>query len=173
MQLEIGSVHEGKVVEITKFGAFVEVGGKTGMVHISEISNTYVNEIKDHVQVDQTVKVKVINITEEGKISLSIKKAAPTPERPKRSSGDRGRKQPEQRNSGENRSFQGNRRGFERNSAPRDVNSPPPEFGSIPSQPRDSSFEDMLSRFKQTSEEKFSDLKRIQDNKRRSGARRK
>jgi len=162
MQLEIGNIYDGKVTEITKFGAFVEVSGKTGMVHISEISNTYVNEIKDHVSVGQEVKVKVIGITEEGKISLSIKKAMPAPERPKRNFGDKNTK-----------SFDKNK-SFKRNiSQPRDASMPPPEFDSVGSQPKDNSFEDMLNRFKQTSEEKFSDLKRIQDNKRRTGARRK
>lgn len=186
MELEIGNIYEGKVTEITKFGAFVEVLGKTGMVHISEISNTFVNEIKDHVSVGQTVKVKVINITEEGKISLSIKKALPAPERPKRSFGDkndRGQRKNGsdgargfERNGGQsNRGFDKNRGGFRKNNTPppRDLNAPPPEFDRAPARPKDSSFEDMLSKFKLASEEKFSDLKRIQDNKRRTGARRK
>lgn len=171
MQLEIGNIYEGKVTEITKFGAFVEVEGKTGMVHISEISNTYVSEIKDHLTVGQEVKVKVIGISEEGKISLSIKKAMPAPERPKKNFGDRNGKSFDKGNG--QRSFDRNK-GFKKNvSQPRDASMPPPEFDSVGSQPKDNSFEDMLNRFKQTSEEKFSDLKRIQDNKRRTGARRK
>lgn len=75
MQLAIGDVLEGKVTGITKFGAFVELEpGKTGMVHISEVSTDYVEDISQYLKKDQTVKVKVINITEEGKISLSIKR---------------------------------------------------------------------------------------------------
>lgn len=75
MQLAIGDVLEGKVTGITKFGAFVELPeGKTGMVHISEVSADYVEDISQYLKQDQIVKVKVINITEEGKISLSIKK---------------------------------------------------------------------------------------------------
>ena len=78
MQLEVGSILEGKVTGITKFGAFVELpGGKTGMVHISEVASTYVKEIKDFLTENQTVKVKVISISEEGKVALSIKKVAP------------------------------------------------------------------------------------------------
>ena len=78
MQLEIGDVLEGKVTGITKFGAFVELPeGKTGMVHISEVSSAYVEDISQYLKQDQVVKVKVINITDEGKISLSIKKAMP------------------------------------------------------------------------------------------------
>ena len=63
MQLAIGDVLEGKVTGITKFGAFVELEpGKTGMVHISEVSTDYVEDISQYLKKDQTVKVKVINI---------------------------------------------------------------------------------------------------------------
>ena len=82
MQLEVGKIYEGKVTGITKFGAFVELEkGTTGMVHISEIANTYVSEIKDHITEGETVKVKVLALGENGKISLSIKKALPMPEK--------------------------------------------------------------------------------------------
>ena len=81
MQLEVGTILEGKVTGITKFGAFVELPDKmTGMVHISEVAATFVKEIRDFVTEGQTVKVKVLSIGEDGKISLSIKKAqAPAP----------------------------------------------------------------------------------------------
>ena len=80
MQLETGSILEGKVTGITKFGAFVELpGGRTGMVHISEIAATYVKEIRDFVTENQMVKVKILNIGEDGKISLSMKRAADNP----------------------------------------------------------------------------------------------
>ncbi len=76
MHFEVGSILDGKVTGITKFGAFVDLSdGKTGMVHISEVAPTYVKDIKDHLTENQTVKVKVLNIGEDGKISLSIKKA--------------------------------------------------------------------------------------------------
>lgn len=78
MQLEVGSIVEGKVTGITKFGAFVDLGGKTGMVHISEITTSYVKEIRDYLTENQTVKVKVLAIAPDGKISLSIKQAART-----------------------------------------------------------------------------------------------
>lgn len=75
MQLEVGMVLEGKVTGITKFGAFIELpGGKTGMVHISEVAPTFVKEIRDFVTENQTVKVKVLSISEDGKVSLSMKK---------------------------------------------------------------------------------------------------
>lgn len=83
MGLEVGSVIEGKVTGITKFGAFVSLPeGRSGLVHISEVANTYVNDVNEHVKLGQTVKVRVMNVTEDGKINLSIKRAespAPAP----------------------------------------------------------------------------------------------
>ena len=91
MDWEIGEILEGKVSGITKFGAFVALpGGKSGLVHISEVANTFVSDVSEHVQVGQTVKVKLLSVTPEGKINLSIKRAlppepAPRPEaRPRR-----------------------------------------------------------------------------------------
>ncbi len=86
MGLEVGAVCNGKITSITKYGAFVALGeGKSGMVHISEISHTYVNDINEHLKSGQEVKVKVIGIDENGRISLSIRKAEPRPERPQQS----------------------------------------------------------------------------------------
>lgn len=83
MELAVGAIAEGKVTGITNFGAFVALpGGKTGMVHISEIANTYVNNIRDHLTEGQEVKVKVLAIDPAGKINLSIKKALDPPPRP-------------------------------------------------------------------------------------------
>ena len=74
MQLEVGAVVEGKITGIVPFGAFVDIGeGKSGLVHISEISDVFVKEVSKHVEVGQTVKVKVIKINNDGKIELSIK----------------------------------------------------------------------------------------------------
>ena len=76
MELAVGEVLEGKVSGITKFGAFVLLpGGKSGLVHISEVANTFVSDVNEHVQIGQTVKVKVLSISEEGKINLSMKRA--------------------------------------------------------------------------------------------------
>ena len=75
MQIEQGSVVKGKVTGLTDFGAFVELeGGKTGMIHISEVSTSYVKDIREHLQLNQEVTAKVISISPEGKIALSIKK---------------------------------------------------------------------------------------------------
>lgn len=172
MQLEVGKIYEGKVTGITKFGAFVELEpGTTGMVHISEVANTFVNEIKDHLTEGQQVKVKVLNITDEGKISLSIKKAVdnPPPRRDFKKQGGNG---------GNRGGFNGgNRNGGNRGGKPSNgVNNhsnssaQPPMFAmEKPQSSGDASFEDMLSRFKANSEEKMSDLKNIMDKKRRPG----
>ncbi len=86
MLIEVGSIVEGKVSGITAFGAFIQLPeGKTGLVHISEIAGGYVKNVKDFLQEDQDVKVKVLSIDDKGKISLSIKKASENSEgRPSR-----------------------------------------------------------------------------------------
>ena len=152
MPHEVGSIIEGKVTGITKFGAFVELpGGKTGMVHISEVAPTFVKEIRDFVTENQTVKVKVLSISEEGKISLSIKKAMdPAQQQPQRreSRGNNGPRTPRQ---------------------PRPAAVSPGRPGNYEWQSRrieGGSFEDMMSRFKQSSDEKMSDLKRAVESKR-------
>ena len=76
MPLEVGTIVEGKVTGITKFGAFVALPeGKSGLVHISEIANSFVSDVHEHVQMGQAVKVRVLSVSEEGKINLSIKRA--------------------------------------------------------------------------------------------------
>mgnify|MGYP003282418035 len=78
MDLTVGAIVEGKVTGITKFGAFVALPeNKSGMVHISEVASSFVNDIKDFLQEGQQVKVKIINIDQQGRINLSIKKAQP------------------------------------------------------------------------------------------------
>ena len=87
MQLEVGKTVEGKVTGITNFGAFIQIdGGKTGLVHISEVALTYVKEIKAHLKEGDRVKAKVLSIDEKGKVSLSIKKALEEENRKKASS---------------------------------------------------------------------------------------
>lgn len=135
MELEVGQIVEGKVTGITKFGAFVNLGdGKTGMVHISEISRSYVTSIEDHIHMGDTVRMKVLTIGDDGKISLSIKRAE-MQEHPQRSEA----------------------RGF---SGPRTPSKPDPNCTWTPKKAEPASFEEMMNRFKQTSDEKFSDLKR-------------
>ena len=81
MELTVGAILEGKVKSITNFGAFVALPeNKTGMVHISEVANAYVSDIRQHLTEGQDVKVMVIG-TENGKINLSIKRLEPKPQR--------------------------------------------------------------------------------------------
>lgn len=149
MAVEVGSIVEGKVTGITKFGAFVELpGGKTGMVHISEIAATYVKEIRDFLQENQVVSVKVIAITPEGKVNLSIKRAIEQPPRSTNAGprfGQSQRTAPPPRRTGPGSDIDFSRQ----NNGPQ-------------------SFEDMLSRFKQTSDDKMSDIRRNLDSKRGS-----
>lgn len=82
MSIEVGSKLQGKVTGITNFGAFVELpGGSTGLVHISEVADNYVKDIHDHLKVGDEVEVKVINVEENGKIGLSIRKAKDRPKK--------------------------------------------------------------------------------------------
>ncbi|HAN20908.1 MAG: hypothetical protein A2Y15_02825 [Clostridiales bacterium GWF2_36_10] len=75
MQLEIGSAVKGKVSGITKFGAFIALeGGMTGLVHISEISKDFVNDINTFLKVDQEVEAIVLSIDEKGRIALSLRR---------------------------------------------------------------------------------------------------
>ncbi|HHV31739.1 S1 RNA-binding domain-containing protein [Caproiciproducens sp. LBM24188] len=134
MQLEVGTVLEGKVTGITKFGAFVELpGGKTGMVHISEVAPTFVKEIRDFVTENQTVKVKIMSISEDGKVSLSMKKAITPPPR---------------------------------GTAPASAPGRPGNYEWQARKNESMNFEDMMSKFKQASDEKMSDLKKCMDSKR-------
>ena len=132
MEYEVGTVLEGKVTSITKFGAFVALeGGKSGLVHISEIANSYVNDVHDFLQEGQDVKVKLLAI-KDGKLDLSIKKALPTPERPAQ------------------RSFQ-----------PRPAAAPRPAVQAADTTPSgDLAFEDKLKQFLSSSERKMADLNR-------------
>lgn len=153
MAIEVGSVLEGTVTGITKFGAFVDLGNKqTGLVHISEVANEYVENIQDFLKEQDTVKVKVLSIDEKGKISLSIKQTQPKAPSAARAPKTEAREQREMRprnNDNFNRnSFDGNRR----NSAGRKSNG--------------LSFEDKMSRFLKDSEERLTSLKRNTESKR-------
>lgn len=80
MAVEVGSILEGKVTGVKAFGAFVKLpDGNTGMVHISEVSNEYIQQLSDVLQEGQQVKVKVMSVSPEGKIALSIKRTEPKP----------------------------------------------------------------------------------------------
>lgn len=148
MQVAVGNIVEGKIAKITNYGAFVDIdGGGTGMVHISEVANTYVKDINDHVKVGDSVTVKVIGINEQNKVSLSIKETQAKPEQPPQ--------------------FQGRQQG---GGAPR--HTAPRSFGRAPAvQSTGDPFEDMMNKFKKTSDDKLSDLKKVLDPRKGSGRR--
>ena len=156
MEPQVGSILEGKVTSITKFGAFVALdGGRSGLVHISEIANSFVNDVHDFLQEGQTVKVLVLS-TENGKINLSIKKALPQQERP----APRGPRPGQQHTA---------------SAAPRPAQQPR-SYARAPQQPLppsgDQSFEDKLKQFLSSLEGKLADLNRSLDGKRGGGRRR-
>ena len=144
MAAEVGAIVEGKVTGLTDFGAFVELEcGGTGMVHISEVSASYVKNIRDHLKEGQTVKVKILNIAENGRINLSIKKA----------------EAPSDKENGERRPRPARPQG-QRRSAPANVWQ---GQKAVPTQGQ--SFEEMMARFKQVSDEKITDLKRSSESR--------
>lgn len=83
MPVSVGKIVEGTVTGITNFGAFVELeGGKSGLVHISEISHDYVEKVSDYVKRGEKVKVEVLSVSDDGKISLSMRKTKPKSNKP-------------------------------------------------------------------------------------------
>lgn len=170
MAIEVGAKLEGKVTGITHFGAFVDLsGGVTGLVHISEIADNYVKDVKDHLKLEDVVTVKVINVDKDGKIGLSIKQAIDRPEGsvpPQRErTGDRpgGFNRP----GGGDRGPGGGGGGFNRPGGGGGGGGRPfnkagggkPAYGKP-------SFEDKMSRFLKDSEERMSSLKKNTESKR-------
>ena len=151
MELGVGAIVDGKVTGITKFGAFVALPeGKSGLVHISEIAYSYVNEVSDHLHEGQEVKVKIIGIDQANRINLSIKQVEPPPQRAPRQGG-------------------GGR-------PPRQSGGPQRPMGFVHQAPKEpTDFEDRLKQFMQSSDSKLSELRYIEKkggNRRGGGGRR-
>ena len=148
MELTVGSILEGKIKSITNFGAFVSLPeNKTGMVHISEVANTYVSDIRQHLTEGQDVKVVVIG-TENGKINLSIKRLET---KPQRENAPRGNFRSNQ--------AQGQNRPAQRSAAP----TPPPAPKTA-----DQLFEEKLKAFMSESDSKISSIKQYSDHRTKS-----
>ena len=164
MAIEVGNVFEGRVTGVKPFGAFVALPeGRVGMVHISEVSNEFVQDIAAVLHDGDTVKVQVINVAPDGKIALSIKRLLPPPPRQPREG--RGPHPGAPRDGG-------------RSSAPRGAGRPPRQprdaaprvwQPKAPARSDNLSFEDMMSRFKSQSEEKMADLDHETNNRRGGG----
>lgn len=148
MEFTVGAILEGKVKSITNFGAFIALPeNKTGLVHISEVANTFVSDIRQHLTEGQDVKVMIIN-TENGKINLSIKRLEPKPQR-----------------EGAPRD-NGPRNNFRRESQPRPQRTaptPPPEPKTA-----DQLFEEKLKQFMSESDSKISSIRQYSDHRTKS-----
>ncbi|MEH7254410.1 MULTISPECIES: S1 domain-containing RNA-binding protein [Bacillaceae] len=142
MSIEVGSKVQGKVTGITNFGAFVELpGGTTGLVHISEVADSYVKDVNDHLKVGDQVEVKVIS-EKDGKTALSIKKAIDKPEGQTSSYSQRPQRQG--RDNRPSKDFRAKGGNFK---------------------PKEN-FEDKMAKFLKASEENLSSLKRSTETKR-------
>ena len=143
MELTVGAIFEGKIKSITNFGAFVALPeNKTGLVHISEVANTYVSDIRQHLTEGQDVKVMVIGL-ENNKINLSIKRLEPKP----------------QRENAPRNNFRGNQ-GPANNAGPR----PAPVQPAAP-KTADQIFEEKLKAFMTESDSKLSSLKQYSEHR--------
>ena len=160
MELTVGTILEGKVKSITNFGAFISLPeNKTGMVHISEVANAYVSDIRQHLTEGQDVKVVVIG-NENGKINLSIKRLEPKPQRENvpRQGGNNFRGNSAPRRDGN--SYQGQNQG-----------SRPQRTAPVqPAAPKtaDQLFEEKLKAFMTESDSKISSLKQYSDHRTKS-----
>lgn len=171
MELAVGTIVSGKVTTITKFGAFVALpGGKSGLVHISEVANTFVNDVHDFLEEGQEVQVKILAINPDGKINLSIKQTQPRPQR--QHQGHQGGRAPYQQNnyghssaphSNNNSNYHNNNHGNGGYHSAR----PAATHATVP--PQEPTFEDKLKHFMTMSDNKISELNRNRnrDNRRR------
>ena len=144
MELAVGTIVSGKVTTITKFGAFVSLGdNKSGLVHISEVAAAFVSDVHDFLTEGQEVQVKILSVSPEGKINLSIKQALPAAQ--------------ERKPRGAYQSRPDAQRPVQRNAAP---------VAAVPAAPVELSFEDKLKQFMTMSDSKMSELNRNRDGKR-------
>ena len=161
MELTVGAILEGKVKTITNFGAFIALPeNKTGMVHISEVANAYVSDIRQHLTEGQEVKVVVIG-TENGKINLSIKRLEPRPQR--ENNNQRGGFR---RENGQNQ----NRSAQPRENAQSQQSRPAFRQPVQPAAPKtaDQLFEEKLKAFMSESDSKISSIKQYSDRRTKS-----
>lgn len=159
MQVNVGDIVEGKVTGLTNFGAFVKLAtGEVGMVHISEVASSYVKDIKEFLTEGQDVKVKVLAVNEAGKISLSMKQAEP----------------PKPQTENRHHSYENGGRGAG-NADHRQGGKPrrtPPVWQGNRQDDKPKTFEDMMAKFKQTSDERQAGLKKASDGGKRGYSRR-
>ena len=171
MELTVGAIFEGKVKSITNFGAFIALPeNKTGMVHISEVANAYVSDIRQHLTEGQDVKVVVIG-NENGKINLSIKRLEPKPQRENTNGNFQRREGNFQRREGNGGNFQRREGGFQnREGGYQNREQNRPQRAPVqPAAPKtaDQLFEEKLKAFMTESDSKLSGMKQYADQGRR------
>ena len=153
MENTVGAILDGKVKSIAKFGAFISLpDSKTGLVHISEVANSFVKDINEHLTEGQEVKVKVIAIDENGRINLSIKQAQEPVARLKNNSAPRTAPQGPRSNAASRR-------------VPNSYATPVPQAAK-PS--NDLSFEEKLKAFMSESDSKIAGIKQYSDHRTKS-----
>ena len=160
MSIEVGQKVSGKITGITHFGAFVGLpDNKTGLVHISEVSSTYVKDIATVLSVGQDVEVKILSIAEDGKISLSIRQAVdqPVAPRPPRETKREFKPKDSEEDFRPNRPFK---------SAPRTESKPVETFANTSSRKSTGDFDQLMSNFLKDSEDRLSSLRRNTEGKR-------
>ena len=166
MELTVGAVLEGKIKSITNFGAVVALPeNKTGMVHISEVANAYVSDIRQHLTEGQDVKVMVIG-TDNGKINLSIKRLEPKPQRENNGGNFQRREGGFQRRDNNGGNFQRREGGFQN----REQSQNRPQRAPVqPAAPKtaDQLFEEKLKAFMTESDSKLSGMRQYADQGRR------
>ena len=148
MEFTVGAILEGKVKTITNFGAFIALPeNRTGLVHISEVANTFVSDIRQHLTEGQDVKVVIIN-TDNGKINLSIKRLEPKPQRENAPRDN------------------GTRSNFRRENPNRPQRTAP----TLPPEPKtaDQLFEEKLKQFMSESDSKISSIRQYSDHRTKS-----
>ena len=158
---------DGKVTGITTFGAFVQLAdGRTGLVHISEVSDQYVKEVKDFLQEGQEVKVVAMSSLQEGKLRLSIKKANEI----RRKNGETVEAEAPERKKAVKGTATAKKNPFKLSGEPFDPSVPPVDFfEDSDGDEAGAAFEDRLSSFMKSSEEKLSALKKQTEHKRGGG----
>lgn len=151
MEFTVGAIVEGKVKTITNFGAFVALpDNKTGMVHISEVANTFVSDIRQHLTEGQDVKVMIIG-TDNGKINLSIKRLEARPQRENTGRGNFPRREG------------GSAPAQPQNRPARPAPTPPPAPKTA-----DQLFEEKLKQFMSESDSKISSIRQYSDHRTKS-----
>lgn len=167
MTIEVGSQVQGRVTNITNFGAFVDLGdNKTGLVHISEIADHFVKDINDELQKNDEILVKVLKIEDNGNIALSIKQS----DQPNQTAEKKAARPASTVESSEKRPERKPEKSYQRQeSAPRYSSRPRPTSGSSSfskASKGSGSFDDLMSDFLKDSEERLTSLKRNTEHKR-------